>query len=283
MAGRVPARSRETSRRAPPRGICKGRGAGAAARAWAGGGGAGTEGDGGRVCDAPGSRCPGEGRGTRDRGAAPPGTRRKGRLPRGPPRARGTLSGGGPGGVRDRAGCRRVPGCRRVRASGRVGPGGSAHRMARPRGHGGGKRTAAGIPRRVCAWSRRGRYLCGASGAAQSRHWLGSRPPCRAPMGAGVTAAQLLRGAPRAAQWPWTGVCVCEGRLGRLRDPRSARGSPSNPAEETHQPECRAPISPCREPQNHRGRALNTARPRSQLCWRAPPLLPKPWAWGGGK
>lgn len=68
--------------------------------------------------------------------------------------------------------------------------------MARPRGHGGGKLRAAGLPRRVSARSRRHRDLCGASGAAPPRHGLGSRPPRpRRPEWAGGTGTRFPRGA----------------------------------------------------------------------------------------
>lgn len=82
VAERVPARSRAASRRAPPLGICKGRGGGGVAhlgrRSDPGpdlvGGVPATEGDEDRVdCDAPGSRCPGKRQGTSGRGAAAPG------------------------------------------------------------------------------------------------------------------------------------------------------------------------------------------------------------------
>lgn len=88
--------------------------------------------------------------------------------------------------------------------------------MARPRGHGGGKLRAAGLPRRVSARSRRHRDLCGASGAAPPRHGLGSRPRALAgPSGreGPELGSQGALGAPA-------------GGRGRRRDPRTPRESP---------------------------------------------------------
>lgn len=122
------------------------------------------------------------------------------------------------------------PGCRRGRASGRVGSGraGSAHHMARPRGRGGGKCTAAALPRRACAQSRRRcRYLCG-PGAAPPRQPLVSASSERA----GAAATRSARG--RAARWS------CISGRGRRKGPRTPRESP-------HRAESRAP--------NPRGRA----------------------------
>lgn len=191
VAESAAARSRDASRRAQRRGICKGR------RRWGGAGGRARRAE-ARVPAARAAWRPGAGARPVRRTTAAGGARGR---PGGTLAAAAGPGVGGPGmsrvlGIRSPWRLQ-VPASSRLGPS-RVWPGRGPHRMARPRGHGG-RCEKTGLPRRVCAPSCC-RYLCGAARVT------GSAPAPRAPAepreGALVAVTRSLGGAPRsAAQW----------------------------------------------------------------------------------
>ena len=126
----------------------------------------------------------------------------------------------------------------------RVGGGraGDAHRMARPRGRGSGKRRAAGLPRRVSAGSRRRHYLCGASRSRSAASRAPLPPPASSPARVGGSDRNSVPGglgAPAERGWGGAargGPALRVGLTGMARstDPRTWPESP-------HRREWRAP------------------------------------------